>query len=101
MKRSRPAANGFIPAKSEATNRLFAANFTTHYGELASQDPVFADLQNIFDLSLIAALLADNRVPDRLGWDLGSFGPEGAYLTAHYQSPKSIMSVVNHRPLQR
>jgi len=83
--------------QSEATNRLFAANFTTHYGELASQDPVFADLQNIFDLSLIAALLADNRVPDRLGWDLGSFGPEGAYLTAHYQSPKSIMSVVNHR----
>jgi hypothetical protein len=83
--------------QSEVTNRLFAANFTAHYGELASQDPVFADLQNIFDLSLVAALLADNRVPDRLGWDLGSFGPEGAYHTAHYQSPKTIMSVVNHR----
>ena len=68
-----------------------------HYAELASQDPVFADLQNIFDLSLVAALLADNRVPDRMGWDLGSFAAEGAYHTAHYQSPKTIMSVVNHR----
>ena len=56
---------------SEAANRLFAANFTAHYAELASQDPVFADLQNIFDLSLVAALLADNRVPDRLGMGPG------------------------------
>lgn len=83
--------------KSEASNRLFAANFTAHYGELASQDPVFADLQNIFDLSLVAALLADNRVPERLGWNLGTFAPGGAYQTAHYAPPKSIMSVVNHR----
>jgi hypothetical protein len=83
--------------KSEAANRLFAANFTSHYAELAAHDPVFADLQNIFDLSLVAALLADNRIPDRLGWDLGAFASEGANHTAHFQSPKSIMSVVNHR----
>jgi hypothetical protein len=83
--------------QSEVTNRLFAANFTENYPELAAHDPIFADLQNIFDLSLVAALLTDNRVPDELGWDLGSFRPEGAYHTAHYQPPKSIMSVVNHR----
>jgi hypothetical protein len=82
--------------KSEAANRLFAANFTAHYSELALQDPVFADLQNIFDLSLVAALLADNRVADRIGWDMGSFAADGAYRTAHYQPPKNIMSVVNH-----
>jgi hypothetical protein len=83
--------------KSEAANRVFASNFTSHYAELAEHDPVFADLQNIFDLSLVAALLADNRIPDRLGWDLGAFAPAGAYHTAHFQTPKSIMSVVNHR----
>lgn len=83
--------------KSEAANRIFASNFTSHYAELAAHDPVFADLQNIFDLSLVAALLADNRIPNRLGWDLGAFAPAGAYHTAHFQSPKSIMSVVNHR----
>ena len=64
---------------------------------MAAHDPVFADLQNIFDLSLVAALLADNRIPDRLGWDLGAFAAGGAYQTAHFQSPKAIMSVVNHR----
>jgi hypothetical protein len=83
--------------QSEVTNRLFAANFTQHYPELAAADPVFADLQNIFDLSLVAALLTDNRVPERLGWDLGVFGVSGQYHTAHYQAPKALMSVVNHR----
>ncbi len=83
--------------KSEAANRVFASNFTSHYAELAAHDPVFADLQNIFDLSLVAALLSDNRIPNRLGWDLGAFAAGGAYQTAHFQSPKAIMSVVNHR----
>ena len=32
-----------------------------------------------------------------MGWDLGAFAADGAYQTAHYQSPKHIMSVVNHR----
>ncbi len=83
--------------QSEATNRLFAANFTQHYAELAARESVFADLQNIFDLSLVAALLADNRVPDRIDWNLGAFGPGGAYRTAQYDPPAAILSVVNHR----
>lgn len=83
--------------QSEATNRLFAANFTEHYSELAKRDPVFGDVQNIFDLSLVAALLTDNRVPERAGWELGAFGPNGAYQTAHFQPPKTVLSVVNHR----
>lgn len=83
--------------KAEVTNRLFAANFTQHYPELAAQDLVFADLQNVFDLSLVAALLTDNRIADRLGWNLGAFGKDGVYQTAHYQPTKTILSVVNHR----
>jgi hypothetical protein len=83
--------------QSEAANHMFAESFTDHYSELAADDPVFADLQNIFDLSLVAALLSDNRVPDRLGWDLGVFAAGGAYQPATFQPPKTIQSVVNHR----
>jgi hypothetical protein len=82
---------------SEAANKMFAESFTDHYSELAADDPVFADLQNIFDLSLVAALLSDNRVPDRIGWDLGVFAAGGAYQPATFQPPKTIQSVVNHR----
>jgi hypothetical protein len=82
---------------SEAANKIFAESFTDHYSELAADDPVFADLQNIFDLSLVAALLSDNRVPDRVGWDLGVFAAGGAYQPTTFQPPKTIQSVVNHR----
>jgi Protein of unknown function (DUF1598) len=91
-----PSGQRIHTGKSQAANRLFAANFTSHYRELAGADPVFADLQNIFDLSLVAALLTDNRIPERAGWNLGAFASGGAYQTAHYQTPKTIMSVVNH-----
>ena len=83
--------------KSEATNRLFAQNFTNHYGELAEHDLVFADLQNIFDLALAAALLRHEQVADRIGWDFGVFAPNGAYQLASYQPPQTVDSVVSYR----
>ncbi|HID20927.1 MAG TPA: DUF1598 domain-containing protein, partial [Planctomycetaceae bacterium] len=43
--------------KTEGANRLFAETFTNHYAELARHDLVFAELQNVFDLALVAALL--------------------------------------------
>ena len=83
--------------KAEATNRLFAENFTNHYGELASRDLVFAELQNVFDLALVAALLHEEKVPSQLKWDLGVFAKGGAYELAQYHAPRTVDSVVNHR----
>ncbi len=83
--------------QSEATNRLFAQNFTTHYAKLAAKDLVFADTQNIFDLALCSALIKHENLDDKAGWDMGVFAPEGAYATACYPVPKEIDSVVNHR----
>ncbi|MEX1095032.1 MAG: DUF1598 domain-containing protein [Planctomycetales bacterium] len=83
--------------QSAGTNRAFAANFTQHYADLAQRDPVFADLQNVFDLSLVAALIQEERLHERAGWDLGCFSPKGAYQPAVYAVPKTVDSVVNHR----
>lgn len=83
--------------QAEATNRLFAENFTRHYEELARQDLVFADLQNIFDLSLVAALIQHERLAERVQWDRGVFAVGGAYRPAVFDPPQTVMSVVNHR----
>lgn len=83
--------------KSEETNRLFAANFTQNYEKLAERDNVFADMQNVFDLALVAALLRNERAADRLGWDMGVFANDGNYQTAVYDAPKEVDSVVNYR----
>lgn len=83
--------------QSEPTNRAFAQNFTANYDKLAARDPVFADMQNIFDLALVSALIQHEKLNDKAGWDLGVFTPRGDYATAHYAVPKEIDSVVNHR----
>ena len=83
--------------QSDTTNRTFAANFTQHYAELAQRDIAFADLQNVFDLALVAALLKNEGIADRIGWDFGSFASHGMYEPAVYAAPSEVESVANHR----
>ena len=83
--------------QSDVTNRTFAVNFTQHYAELAQRDIAFADLQNVFDLALVAALLQNDGIADRIGWDFGSFASHGMYEPAVYAAPREVESVANHR----
>ncbi|MCC7423209.1 MAG: DUF1598 domain-containing protein [Planctomycetaceae bacterium] len=83
--------------KSEPTNRMFAQNFTNGYPKLAERDIIFADLQNIFDLSLASAIVARERQDHGLMWTPGVFGQGGSYTTASYETPKTVMSAVNHK----
>ena len=82
---------------ADPTNQLFAQNFTNHFAELAERDLVFADMQNIFDLALVAALLRHENLPQRAEWNYGTFGPRGDYQPARYEVPKTVMTVANHR----
>jgi len=82
---------------AEPINRMFASNFTSHYGELAKRDRVFADTQNVFDLALIAALIRHEQLDDRTGIELGVFAQSGGYRPAQYPVPREVDSVVNHR----
>ncbi|MCH2213174.1 MAG: DUF1598 domain-containing protein [Fuerstiella sp.] len=43
--------------KARGANARFAQLFTEHFSALARIDPVFADLQNVFDLAMVSALL--------------------------------------------
>lgn len=83
--------------QADATNQAFAANFTKHYSELAQRDIAFADLQNVFDLALAAALLKNEGISQRIGWDYGSFAASGMYEPATYAAPREVESVANHR----
>lgn len=83
--------------KAEPINDMFAKNFTEHYSELAAKDPVFADLQSVFDLALVAALIDREDLDGKAHWNRGAFSPNGAYRVASYNVPKTVDTVVNHR----
>ena len=83
--------------QSEGANRLFAEKFTEKYAELAKYDLVFADLQNVFDLSLVASLIHNQGGARKVGLNYGVFAVDGAYQTAKHEVPREVDSVVNHR----
>ena len=83
--------------QASPVNTAFAKNFTEHYQELAKKDLVFAELQNIFDLGMVAALVQSERLSQRAGWEPGVFDVEGRYRPAVMATAKTVDSVINHR----
>ena len=78
-------------------NAEFAREFTAKFNELAAADPVFAELQNVFDLSLAAALIDAENLDDRAGWDGGAFAAGGAYNVRTAAPIATVDTAVNHR----
>ncbi len=82
---------------SDELNARFAHSFTKNFEALAAKYPVYADLRNVFDLSLVTALLKSEDLPAQVSWQMTHFGPEGRYEVALGAAPTHTESVVNHR----
>ncbi len=82
---------------SEALNSEFAHRFTTHFAALARKYPVYADLQNIFDLALVASLIQSQQLAERVNWHVLCFGDPRQYSVALGAAPQSVETVINHR----
>ncbi|MGH7130266.1 MAG: DUF1598 domain-containing protein, partial [Planctomycetaceae bacterium] len=83
--------------QSDPANTLFAQSFTQNYDKIAEGDVIFADLENVFDLSLVAALMHQERRKGRFQPVLPAFETGGAYRTARYPSISTVETVANHR----
>lgn len=83
--------------KSSTANSEFAASFTKQFEILAAKYPIYAELRNVFDLSLVAAVARSHELPEKVNWHLTHFGPDGAYEPALDFAPTKVDSVINHR----
>lgn len=87
--------------QSEELNRKFAQSFTDHFPELCRKYPIYAELRQVFDLALVAALIGQEGLDMDVGWQAPFFrDPEGfgVELTAPQET---VQSVVNHRVVNR
>ena len=82
-------------------NDQFARDFTAHFPELAAKYPVYAELQNIFDLALVGALVRTEKLPDRADWHLTCFGDPKQYAVELHDAPAAVDSVMNHRVVNK
>jgi hypothetical protein len=51
--------------------KKFAATFNAKMPELVKVEPALADLQNLADLALVAALVRQDQLDQKVGWDIG------------------------------
>lgn len=87
--------------KSDELNQQFAQSFTKHFPALAKKYPVYADLQNIFDLALVSALIKSENLAEQTNWHLTCFADPQQYNTAQGNVPKEVETVMNHRIINK
>jgi hypothetical protein len=92
---------------ADGLNSEYAHSFTKHFKELAEKYPIYADLQNVFDLALVAAIVKSEDLPGQVGWHMTYFGNPGekadtlSYAAEHGTAPSEVDSIVNHRTVKQ
>jgi hypothetical protein len=78
------------------STKAFAKRFTAKIPQLATVVPLFADLQNIADLSVVSALIHKDRLERKSGVDFGWILSESHYKTMAVPTPRTAETLVNY-----
>ena len=84
---------------SDMLNRQFTARFTEHFGKLAKKYPIYADLENVCKLAVVASLIGKEGVTKQIQWEMLHLLDEQKYQIPLGRTPKQVPSVVNYRVL--
>lgn len=73
----------------------WADNMTAKMEDVAREMPIFAELRNCMDLSVVAALIVGENLPTKAGLDIGPLLDENAVVTGRYQAPQTVPALAN------
>ncbi len=90
--------------QSQGPTREFARDFTRHFEAMADQYPIYRELKNVFDLALVASLIRDQNLADKVNWHLTFFRPENQSTELTYRVERDVLarqvdSVMNKKML--
>jgi hypothetical protein len=83
--------------QSEPLNAAFADDFTRHYSKLVEKYPIYGELENVFQLAVVAALIHGEQLAEKTAWHAACFRDESTYVVPSQQPPKWVDSVINYR----
>ena len=77
--------------KKDKLAEAWAQKMTDTFGELSREIPVFADLQNIMDMTVVSTLIVQERLAEKAGLDLSVLATDNdaIHLTS-YDTPRSV-----------
>ena len=81
--------------RQDRASQLFCKSFTDKYAQLASKDPVYAQLRNCIDLCIAAAHIRQQGLHKAAEWEMGVFADEARYAVETHIAPRQVESAVN------
>ncbi len=90
---------GAIPFDAKgATERAkaWAVQVNKNIPALAAAAPIYADLQNIADLALLASLIQKDKLAQRVSWDMSFLLDASKYTTKTIPTPRTCDTIVNY-----
>jgi len=85
---------------TRVSTEKFSRQFTDRYTELAEATPVFAELQSIFDLAVLAALIKKEGLSRKAHWPMALFLDTERATIVKQNVPHQVPSVSNYRVAQ-
>lgn len=87
--------------QSEPLNREFARSFTADFAALSAKYPVYAELANVFDLAVAAAVIRNAKALDKVNWQLGCLGDDEVMPIPRTFVPREVDTVATCRVLDK
>jgi Tfp pilus assembly protein PilZ len=75
--------------------KAFTEDFTKKYPQLSAAAPIYAQLRNLIDLSVVAAFIQQRDLFAKTEWRMESFGNETAMPVKTVNAPKQVDAAVN------
>ena len=85
----------FATGKANKASRSYTKSFTEHFAKIASVVPVYADLRNLIDMSVVAAWLQKEDIYTKADWPMDFFGNEESFSVETVQPVKQAETAVN------
>ncbi|MEM1371996.1 MAG: DUF1598 domain-containing protein, partial [Pseudomonadota bacterium] len=87
--------------QSEDLNKRYADSFTEHFAAICDRYPLYTELRNVFDLSIVLAIIEGEGLLDRVGWQPTLFANADWLPLPKMLVPADVETVVNHRVVRR
>jgi len=86
--------------KASPLAQKWADNMTKNYEALSRKSPIFAELRNCMDLSVVAALIASENLTERAGMDIDMLLDDSTIRLPQYAAAKQVPTIVSHKKIR-
>ncbi len=87
--------NRVVSGKVDKASSAYTNEFTKKFELISENCPIFAEMRNLFDLSVAAAYIQEQDFYSQSEWSLGVLGRESTFPVEKFSSPKHVEPAVN------